>query len=64
MSKRESINYEKLTPNDIKIIVTSGNESTEVVARVLERGSYTICDSSYEERKRKNNTEPVSHSKP
>ena len=29
------ITYEKVGPNDIKIISTSGNERTEVIARVV-----------------------------
>ncbi|GAG60941.1 unnamed protein product [marine sediment metagenome] len=62
MSKKQSISYEELTPNDVRIIVNSGGESTEVMARVLERGSYTICDTPSEERGRKSNSKVVKHS--
>ena len=43
MAKEEKITYKRISPNDVKVIFSSGNIRTEVLARVVGHGSYEIC---------------------
>jgi hypothetical protein len=40
----QTVKYERLSTNEVKIIYQSDGKSTEVVARVVKPGSYDKCE--------------------
>jgi len=62
MAKKQTLDYKRVTPNDIKVSYSSGDKHTEVLARVVTRGTYFICDKSSQLEVKHDSSESSTHS--